>query len=53
LHVDKAKESESEKCTSIESVITRMIKKSTSVTNGLLQLMGECSSSDVDQELRR
>jgi hypothetical protein len=50
LHVYEVKESESEKCTSTESVITTMIKKSTSVTGGLLQVIDEWSSSEVEQE---
>jgi hypothetical protein len=50
LHVDEVKESESEKCTSTESVILPMIKKSTSVTGVLLQVIDEWSSSEVEQE---
>jgi hypothetical protein len=53
LHVYEVKESESEKCTSTESVITPMIKKSTSVTGGILQVMDEWISNEVDQEERR
>jgi hypothetical protein len=50
LHVDEVKESENEKYTSTESVIMPMIKKSTSVTSRLLQVIDEWSSSEVEQE---
>jgi hypothetical protein len=49
----EVKESESEKCTSTESVITPMIKKCTSVNWCLLQVMDVQSSSEVDQEEKR